>query len=119
MSGSSHIELTLRLWSAGDDELFREYIDGLVDLLPRSRGELIRQIHEVDGDLRSADAVLVIAFPERINVDSFLNDPAREDLEDLAASAIARSLITDGRRRSRASSSASLHRLPGLSHLGG
>ena len=45
------------------------------------------------------DAVLVMSFPDGPSVDGFLRDPLRGDLEDLAARAVSRSLITDSRHR--------------------
>lgn len=103
----------MRLWSTGVEDLFDEYVDELVALLPRSNGSLVRQIRDVASEVGRPDAVLVMAFPERVNVDSFLRDPAREDLDDLAASAVVRSLITDGRRRDSSPPAGSLHALPG------
>ena len=43
------------------------------------------------------DAVLVLSFPDTAAVDAYLTDPRRDDLEELAAKAVKKSLITGGR----------------------
>lgn len=95
---SARIELTLRLWSRGAPETFEEYVDEMLALLPRNRGVLERRAHEIEGP-GAPDAVLVMSFPDSASVDGFLRDPLRVDMEDLAASAISRSRITDSRHR--------------------
>lgn len=93
------IELTLRLWGTGAPEAFDEYVDQLVALLPRNKGVLERRAAEVDAGPGAPDALLVMSFPDSVSVDGFLRDPLRVDMEDLAAAAISRSLITDSRHR--------------------
>ena len=105
------IELTFRLWSTGADARFEEYLDAIVALLPRHRGELARRVDPVDAAVAEPDAVLVLSFPDRVSIDGFLRDPARNDLEDLAGLAVARSLITDGRSRNEPDAPASVHPL--------
>lgn len=105
------IELTFRLWSTGADARFEEYLDAIVALLPRHRGELARRVDPVDAAMAEPDAVLVLSFPDRVSIDGFLRDPARTDLEDLAGLAVARSLITDGRSRNEPDAPASVHPL--------
>ena len=95
----SRIELTLRLWGAGAPDVFDEYVEKLVGLLPRNHGALERRAAEVDADPGAPDALLVISFPDSASVDGFMRDPLRIDMEDLAAAAISRSLITDSRHR--------------------
>ena len=46
--------------------------------------------------LGALDAVLVLSFPDADAIDAYLTDPRRDDLEELAAKAITRSLITSG-----------------------
>lgn len=99
MDDSARIELTLRLWGRGAPDSFEEYVDQLVALLPRNRGVLERRAAEVDAGPGSPDAVLVMSFPDGPSVDGFLRDPLRLDLEDLAARAVSRSLISDSRHR--------------------
>ncbi|MEZ5167234.1 MAG: hypothetical protein R2695_12390 [Acidimicrobiales bacterium] len=99
MSDAARIELTLRLWGAGAPLLFEEYVERLVALLPRNRGVLERRAAEVDAGPGAPDALLVFSFPDAASVDGFLRDPLRGDLDDLAARAISRSLITDSRHR--------------------
>ncbi len=96
---SARIELTLRLWGRGAPDSFEEYVDQLVALLPRNRGVLERRAAEVDAGPGAPDAVLVMSFPDGPSVDGFLRDPLRLDLEDLAARAVSRSLISDSRHR--------------------
>ena len=91
------IELTLRLWSAGSQRDFEEYVARLLELLPRHQGRLERRANEVESGPGVPDAVLVLSFPSGTAVDTYLRDPMREDLEDLASTAITRSLITDAR----------------------
>ena len=91
------IELTLRLWRGGTPHEFEEYVRRLLELLPRHRGRLERRASEVEAGPGNPDAVLVLSFPSGTAVDSYLRDPLRTDLEELASSAVARSLITDAR----------------------
>ena len=95
----ARIQITLRLWSAGAPESFEEYIDRLLELLPRNGGHLERRAAEVNEEPGIPDAVLVMSFPDSASVDGFLRDPLRTDLEELAARAVTRSLITDSRHR--------------------
>ena len=39
----------------------------------------------------------MLSFPDADSVDGYLTDPRRDDLDDLAARAVTRSLITSGR----------------------
>lgn len=96
---SSRIELTLRMWGSGAPEAFEEYVARLVDLLPRNRGTLERRAAEVDAGPGAPDALLVMSFPDPASVDGFLRDPRRRDLEELAAAAVERSVISDSRHR--------------------
>jgi len=96
---STRIELTLRLWGTGAPEAFDDYVDQLLGLLPRNRGVLERRASEVDAGPGAPDVLLVVSFPDSASVDGFLRDPLRVDMEDLAAAAISRSLITDSRHR--------------------
>ena len=43
------------------------------------------------------DAVIVLSFPDSDAVEAYFGDPLRDDLEDLAARAVTRSLVTSGR----------------------
>jgi hypothetical protein len=95
----TRIELTLRLWGTGAPEVFDQYVDKLVALLPRNHGVLERRAAEVDAGPGSPDALLVMSFPDAASVDGFMRDPLRRDMEDLAAAAISRSLILDSRHR--------------------
>lgn len=97
--GQGRIELTLRLWSTGAPEAFEEYVGRLVGLLPRNRGVFERRVAEVDAGPGTADALLVMSFPDAASIDGFLRDPMRNDLDELATRAVARSLITDSRHR--------------------
>jgi hypothetical protein len=99
MDESTRIELTLRLWSAGAPDVFDDYVEQLVALLPRSRGILERRASEVDSGPGAPDALLVMSFPDSPSVDGFLRDPLRADMDDLAALALSRSMITDSRHR--------------------
>ena len=60
---------------------------------------LERRAAEVDAGPGAPDALLVMSFPDAPSVDGFMRDPLRVDMEDLAAAAISRSLITDSRHR--------------------
>ena len=95
----TRIELTLRLWSTGAPDVFDAYIEKLVALLPRNHGLLERRAAEVDAGPGAPDALLVVSFPDSPSVDGFMRDPLRADMEDLAAAAVSRSLITDSRHR--------------------
>jgi hypothetical protein len=99
MDDGARIELTLRLWGTGAPDAFDEYVEKLVALLPRNRGLLERRASEVDAGPGAPDALLVMSFPDAASVDGFMRDPLRVDMEDLAAAAISRSLITDSRHR--------------------
>lgn len=96
---SARIELTLRLWGTGAPEVFDDYVGRLIALLPRNRGVLERRASEVDAGPGAPDALLVMSFPDSASVDGFLRDPLRADLDELAATAVSRSLITDSRHR--------------------
>ncbi len=91
-------ELTIRLWSTGD-ESFERYIKSLLDLLPRHRGRFARRVSPVGDAGDAADAVLVLSFPDSASIDGFLRDPLRDDLDELARSGVRRSVIIDGRTR--------------------
>ncbi|MEQ8841368.1 MAG: hypothetical protein RIB98_10325 [Acidimicrobiales bacterium] len=99
MEDATRIELTLRLWGTGAPDRFDEYVDRLIALLPRNQGALERRAAEVDAGPGAPDALLVMSFPDAPSVDGFLRDPLRADMEDLAAAAISRSLISDSRHR--------------------
>ena len=98
MSGERRIELTLRLWRGGSKRQFERYISRLLKLLSRHGGRAERRAGEVGGGPGRPGAVLVLSFPDRAAVDAYLTDPRRDDLEELAAKAVTRSLITGGRR---------------------
>jgi len=112
VSETSRIELTFRLWSTGANDRFEEYVDALTSLLPRHHGELVRRVEPIDATVGAPDAHLVMGFPNATAIDGFLRDPARADLEDLAAQAIVRAVISDGRSREEPSNPATLHTLP-------
>lgn len=88
------IEITLRLWKAGAVRELERYVKRLLKLLPRHRGKLERRAREVEGGPDRPDAVLVLSFPDGSAVEDFLRDPRRDDFDDLASRALARSLIT-------------------------
>lgn len=88
------IEITLRLWKAGSVRELERYVKRLLKLLPRHRAKLERRAREVEAGPERADAVLVLSFPDGSAVEDFLRDPRREDFDDLASRALARSLIT-------------------------
>lgn len=52
-----------------------------------------------------------MSFPNALAIDSFLRDPARVELEELGNAAVARSLISDGRKRIEPIKPATLHQL--------
>lgn len=110
MSGDPRIELTLYLWATSSDR-FEEYLAELVALLPRHRSHLARRIDPLDGRSSDPDAVLVMSFPNALAIDSFLRDPAHAELEELGNAAVARSLISDGRKRIEPIKPATLHQL--------
>ena len=93
------IELTLQLWGRDDPDAFEDYLDALVQLLPRTNGVLERRIADTAAEAGIPDAVLVVSFPDSASVDGWLRDPLRSDLEDLAKRAVTHSLITDSRHR--------------------
>ena len=99
MSGDSRIELTIRLWRGGSKRQFERYISRLLKLAARQDGRAERRAAEVRGGPGRPDAVLVLSFPGTAAVDAYLSDPRRDDLEELAAKAVKRSLITGGRRQ--------------------
>ena len=111
MSGAARIELTVYLWATASTR-FEEYLTALVALLPRPRAHLVRRIEPLAGRATEPDAILVMSFPSASSIDSFLRDPARTDLEELAETAVARSAITDGRTRIDPQEPATLHHLP-------
>ena len=92
------IELTLRLWRGGSKRQFERYINRLLKLAARQDGRAERRAAEVEGGPGRPDAVLALSFPNTAAVDAYLSDPRRDDLEELAAKAVKRSLITGGRR---------------------
>ena len=98
MDGERRIELTVRLWRGGSKRQFERYINRLLNLLPRHGGRAERRAGEVGGGPGQPDAVLVLSFPDTAAVDAYLTDPRRNDLEELAAKAVTRSLITGGRK---------------------
>ena len=91
------IELTLRLWRAGSKRHFEKYVKRLLKLVHEHSGRAERRAREVAGGQSSPDAVLVLSFPHGDAVEAYFTDPRRDDLEELAARAVARSLITSGR----------------------
>ena len=91
------IELTLRLWRAGSNRQFEKYVRRLLKLVHEHRGRTERRAREVASGRSSPDTVLVLSFPSGDAVEAYLTDPRRDDLEELAARAVARSLITSGR----------------------
>jgi len=93
------IELTLRLWKASTPRELENYIERLLELVPRHRGRFERRIAELDAGPGRPDAILVLSFPDGSAVDAYLHDPLRYDIDELAARAVSRSLITDGRTR--------------------
>ena len=98
MSGESRIELTVRLLRGGSKRQFERYINRLLKLAARHGGRAERRASEVKGGPGRPDAVLVLSFPDAAAIDSYLTDPLRDDLEELAAKAVKRSAITSGRR---------------------
>ena len=98
MGGEGRIELTVRLWRGGSKRQFERYINRLLKLLPRHGGRAERRAGEVGGGPGRPDAVLVLSFPDTAAVDAYLTDPRRDDLEEVAAKAVTRSLITGGRK---------------------
>ena len=98
MDGDRRIELTVRLWRGGSKRQFERYINRLLKLLPRHGGRAERRAGEVGGGPGQPDAVLVLSFPDRRAVEAYFSDPRRDDLEELAARAVTRSLIAGGRR---------------------
>lgn len=90
------VELTLRLWRAGSQRQFEKYVRRLLKLVHGHEGRAERRAREVAGGRRSPDAVLVLSFPDTAAVEGYLTDPRRDDLEELAARAVTRSLITGG-----------------------
>ena len=97
MAGDRRIELTVRLWRGGSKRQFERYITRLLKLLPRHHGRAERRAGDVGGGTAQPDAVLVLSFPDTDAIDAYLTDPRRDDLEELAAKAVTRSLITGGR----------------------
>ena len=97
VDGERRIELTVRVWRGGSRRQFERYINRLLKLLPRHGGRAVRRAGEVGAGPGQPDAVLVLSFPDTAAVDAYLSDPRRDDLEELAARAVTRSLITGGR----------------------
>ena len=97
MAGDRRIELTVRLWRRGSNRQFDRYINRLLKLLARHHGRAERRAGEVGGGAAQPDAVLVLSFPDADAIEAYLTDPRRDDLEELAANAVTRSLITGGR----------------------
>ena len=91
---SGRIELTVRLWRSGPEGQFERYIRRLLKLLPLHGGRAERRASEVDPGPGRADTVLVLSFADWQAVDAYLTDPRRDELEELAAKAVRRSLIT-------------------------
>ena len=91
------IELTVRLWRSGPEGQFERYIRRLLKLLPLHGGRAERRASEVEAGPGRADTVLVLSFPDPQAVDAYLADPRRDELEELAAKAVSRSLITGSR----------------------
>ena len=89
--------MTVRLWRSGSKRQFERYIQRLLKLCSHHGGRTERRAGEVAGGPGRPDAVLVLSFPDADAVDAYLTDPRRDDLEELAAKAITRSLITSGR----------------------
>lgn len=110
MTAASRIELTVRLWATSSPR-FEEYLEALVQLLPRHQGKLVRRVEPLDGRPGEPDVVLVMSFPNAVAIDSFLRDPARSEMENLAEEAVVRSLISDGRTRTEPDEPATLHAL--------
>ncbi|MDG1877922.1 MAG: DUF1330 domain-containing protein [Acidimicrobiales bacterium] len=110
MTEAPRIELTVRFWATSSPR-FEEYLEALVQLLPRHQGNLVRRVEPLDRRPGEPDVVLVMSFPNAVAIDSFLRDPARSDIEDLAEEAVVRSLISDGRTRTEPHEPATLHEL--------
>lgn len=91
------VELTLRLWRSGSKRQFEKYVRRLLKLAREHEGRTERRASEVATGRRAPDTVLVLSFPTGEAVEAYLTDPRRDDLEELAARAVARSLITSGR----------------------
>ena len=91
------IEMTLRLWRSGSRRQFEKYVRRLLKLVYGHQGRTERRAQEVGTGPGSPDAVLVLSFPDRGAVDAYFSDPRRDDLEELAARSVTRSLITSGR----------------------
>ena len=90
------VELTLRLWRSGSKRQFEKYVRRLLKLVHEHKGRAERRATEVVTGRSGPDAVLVLSFPDGDAVEAYLTDPGRDDLEELAARAVARSLITSG-----------------------
>ena len=97
--GDRRVELTLRLWRSGSKRQFERYVTKLLKLVDRHDGRAERRAREVTAGRSSPDAVLVLSFSSADCVEAYLTDPQRDDLEDLAALAVGRSLITGSRTR--------------------
>ena len=97
VSGDRRIELTVRLWRSGSKRQFERYVQRLLKLCAHHGGRAERRAGQVGGGPGRPDAVLVLSFPDANAVGAYLTDPRRDDLEELAARAITRSLITRGR----------------------
>lgn len=112
MAGHPTIEITLCFWSTGDRERLDVYLDSLLGLLPEHHGQLIRRITATEASETEPEVLLVVGFPGSSAVDGFLNDPRRDDFEQLAKEAVSRSLLTGGTTRHQPPTLASLHQLP-------
>ena len=91
------IELTLRLGRSGSKRQFEKYVRRLLELVHDHEGRAERRASGVTAGSGSTDTVLVLSFPDGDAVEAYLTDPRRDDLEELAARAVMRSLITGGR----------------------
>lgn len=91
------VELTLRLWRSGSKRQFEKYVRRLLKLAREHEGRTERRASEVATGRSAPDTVLVLSFPAGEAVEAYLTDPRRDDLEELASRAVARSLITSGR----------------------
>ena len=91
--GEGRMEMTVRLWRSGSNRQFERYINRLLKLAASHDGRVERRAAEVEGGPSRPDAVLVLSFPDTAAVEAYLTDPRRDDLEELAAKAVKRSLI--------------------------
>ena len=94
---AQRVELTLRLWRSGSKRQFEKYVRRLLKLVHEHEGRAERRATQVASGRSGPDAVLVLSFPSGEAVEAYLTDPRRDDLEELAARAVTRSLITSSR----------------------